>query len=43
MFRVMLIMLYQMKSQLGYLPSLVHCEGIRALPNMEDVLLLVGY
>ena len=41
-FRVMLIVLYQMKHQLGCLPNLVHREGICALPNMEDVLWLLG-
>ena len=41
-FRVMLIVLYRMKHQLGCLPNLVHCEGICALANMEDVLWLLG-
>ena len=35
---VMLIVLYQMKRQLGCLLNLVHLECRCALPNMEDVL-----
>ena len=37
-FLVMLIVLYQMKRQLGRLLNLVHLECRCALPNMEDVL-----
>ena len=38
MFLVMLIVLYQMKRQLGRLVNLVRLECRCALPNMEDVL-----
>ena len=37
-FLVMLIVLYQIKRQLGHLLNLVHLEYRCALPNMEDVL-----
>ena len=37
-FLAMLIVLYQMKRQLGHLLNLVHLECKYVLPNMEDVL-----
>ena len=43
LFRVMLIMLYRIKCQLGSLPYLVHREGVCALRNLEDVLSLLGH
>ena len=42
LFLVMLIVLYRMKGYLGRLLSLVHLECRCALPNMEDVLWLLG-
>ena len=41
-FAVMWIVLHQMKLQLGRLLNLVHFDYRCALPNMEDVLLLLG-